>query len=118
VVRSTTARTPPATPSGASGGALVGSIGDGTANYLQFDNVAGTTSGTHQLTIYYAAGENRSLTVSTNGGPATSVTTPSTGGWDTIGSVTTTVTLTAGTNTIRLGNPTSSAPDIDRIVVS
>ena len=99
-------------------GALVGYIGDGTANYLQFNNVSGTTAGSHRLTIYYAAGENRSISVSVNGGSATSLSTPSTGGWDTIGSVTTTVTLAAGSNTIRFGNTSGWAPDLDRIVVS
>jgi uncharacterized protein len=65
--------------SGASGGAVVGFIGNGTA------------------------------------GPT--VATPSTGGWSTIGSVTTNVNLNAGTNTIQLGNTTGWAPDVDRIVV-
>jgi hypothetical protein len=54
---------------------------------------------------FYASGENRSLTISANGGAATSVNAPSTGGWDTVGSVTATMNLTAGTNTIRIGNP-------------
>ncbi len=44
--------------------------------------------------------------------------TPSTGGFDTIGSVTVTVTLAAGANTIRFGNTSGWAPDFDRIVVS
>lgn len=102
---------------GASGGAVVGYVGNGTANYLQFNNV-NATAGTHQVTIYYASGENRSLTLSVNGGTATSVTTPSTGGWNTIGSVATTLTLAAGTNTIRVANPTGWAPDLDRLVVT
>ena len=104
--------------SGASGDALVGCIGDGTANYLQFNNVSGTTAGSHRLTVYYASGESRSLTVSVNGAAATTLATPSTGGWDTVGSVATTVTLTSGANTVRIGDPTGWAPDIDRIVVS
>ena len=104
--------------SGASGGALVGCIGDGTANYLQFNNVSGTTAGSHRLTVYYASGESRSLTVSVNGAAATTLATPSTGGWDTVGSVATTVTLTSGANTVGIGDPTGWAPDIDRIVVS
>ncbi|HEX6354696.1 beta-L-arabinofuranosidase domain-containing protein [Actinophytocola sp.] len=105
------------TASGASGGAVVGYVGNGTANYLQFNNVT-ATAGAHQVAIHYASGENRSLTVSVNGGAATTVNTPSTGGWNTVGSVTTTLTLTAGTNTIRVANPTGWAPDLDRIVVS
>jgi hypothetical protein len=61
---------------GASGGALVGYVGGGTANYLQFSGVT-ATAGAHPLTIHYAA----------------------------------------GANTIRLGNSSGWAPDLDRIVV-
>ncbi|TDV42203.1 beta-L-arabinofuranosidase domain-containing protein [Actinophytocola oryzae] len=103
--------------SGASGGAVVGYVGNGTANYLQFNNVT-ATAGTHAVTVYYASGDSRSLSVSANGGTATTVTAPSTGGWDTPASVTVTLTLVAGTNTIRIGNASGWAPDIDRIVVS
>ena len=103
--------------SGASGGALVGYVGGGTANYLQFNNV-NATAGSHTVTIFYASGEARSLTLSVNGGAALTVSTPSTGGWDTVGSVSTTLTLAAGANTIRVGNPSGWAPDLDRIVVS
>ncbi|TDV42204.1 carbohydrate-binding protein [Actinophytocola oryzae] len=103
--------------SGASGGAVVGYVGNGTANYLQLNNIT-ATAGTHRVTIYYASGENRSVAVSADNGTATTVSTPSTGGWDTVGSVTATLTLAAGTNTIRLANPSGWAPDIDRVVVS
>ncbi|GIH15385.1 carbohydrate-binding protein [Rugosimonospora africana] len=103
--------------SGASGGALVGYVGGGTANYLQFNNVNVGTAGSHTVTIYYTSGENRSTTVSVNGGAATTVNTPSSGGWDTVGSVSVTLNLNAGANTIRFGNPSGWAPDFDRIVV-
>ncbi|MEU4520517.1 beta-L-arabinofuranosidase domain-containing protein [Amycolatopsis sp. NPDC024027] len=102
--------------SGASGGALVGYVGGGSANYLQFNGV-NSTAGAHPVTIFYASGEARSLTVSVNGGAAVSVATPGTGGWDTVGSVQVTLTLAAGANTIRLGSSSGWAPDIDRIVV-
>jgi hypothetical protein len=72
------------------------------------------TAGAHQVTIFYASGEARPLTASVNGGAAVSVSTPSTGGWDTVGSVSVTLTLLAGTNTIRLGNPSGWAPDLDQ----
>ena len=101
---------------GASGGALVGYVGNGSANYLQFTGVT-STAGAHPVTIFYASGEARSLTVSVNGGAAVSVATPSTGGWDTVGSVQVSLTLAAGANTVRIGNPSGWAPDIDRIVV-
>ncbi|MDQ7807753.1 glycoside hydrolase family 127 protein [Amycolatopsis sp. A133] len=104
------------TSSGASGGALVGYVGGGSANYLQFSGVT-ASAGAHPVTIFYASGESRSLTVSVNGGASTSVSTPGTGGWDTVGSVQVTLNLAAGANTIRLGNPSGWGPDIDRIVV-
>ncbi len=103
---------------GASGGALVGYVGNGTANYLQFNNVQAAAAGSRRVTVYYASGANRSMTIGVNGGTATTVSTPSTGGWNTIGSITVTLTLAAGTNTVRFGNPTGWAPDFDRIVVS
>ncbi|MEN3304814.1 MAG: uncharacterized protein V7603_1016 [Micromonosporaceae bacterium] len=103
----------------ASGGALVGFVGNGTANFLQFNNVqSGTGSaGAHPVTVYYASGDNRSATISVNGGAATTVSTPSTGGWNTVGSVSVTLALDAGANTLRFGNPSGWAPDLDRIVV-
>jgi DUF1680 family protein len=103
--------------SGASGGAVVGYVGSGAANYLQFNNVTGT-AGAHQVTVFYASGENRSLSISANGGSAVNVNAPGTGGWDAVGSVTASVTLQAGANTIRISNASGWAPDIDRIVVS
>ncbi|MEO6088455.1 MAG: beta-L-arabinofuranosidase domain-containing protein, partial [Umezawaea sp.] len=58
--------------SGASGGAVVGYVGNGAANYLQFNNVS-ATAGAQVVTIFYASGEARSLTASVNGGAAVSV---------------------------------------------
>jgi len=103
--------------SGASGGAVVGFIGNGTANTVRFTNVSSTRAGSHMVTIYYASGAARSVTFTVNGAAGPTVATPSTGGWSTIGSVTTNVNLNAGTNTIQLGNTTGWAPDVDRIVV-
>ncbi|NUR70541.1 MAG: hypothetical protein HOU81_06955 [Hamadaea sp.] len=103
--------------SGASGGALVGYVGNGTANYLQFNGIT-STAGAHSVRVYYASGATRSMTISVNGGTAISVSTPSTGGWDTVGSVVVTLNLVAVSNTIRFGNPTGWAPDFDRIVIS
>ncbi|WP_212830719.1 carbohydrate-binding protein [Catellatospora sp. TT07R-123] len=102
----------------ASGGAVVGYVGNGTANYLQFNNVNAATAGSRTVTVYYASGENRSVTLSVNGGSPVSVSTPSTGGWNTVGSVSVTLNLAAGANTIRFANPTGWAPDLDRITVS
>jgi hypothetical protein len=106
------------TSAGASGGSLVGYVGDGTANTLTFNNVAGGTAGTHTITVYYASGDDRSTEISVNGGSAATVSTPSTGGFDAIGSVSVTVNLAAGANTIKFSNASGWAPDFDRIVVS
>nr|BFE58530.1 hypothetical protein GCM10020063_030560 [Dactylosporangium thailandense] len=103
---------------GASGGALVGYVGNGSANALRFNNVTAAAAGSRTVRVYYAAGSARSVTLTVNGTTGPTVSTPSTGGWDTVGSVTATVTLNAGANTIQLGNTTGWAPDIDRIVVS
>ncbi len=103
---------------GASGGAVVGYVGNGTANYLRFNNVSVTAAGSHTVTrlLRLRRGPVRHRSPST-GAPAPTVNTPSTGGWDTVGSVTVTLNLAAGANTIRLGNTTGWAPDIDRMVV-
>ncbi|WP_433220906.1 carbohydrate-binding protein [Dactylosporangium sp. CS-047395] len=106
------------TSSGASGGAFVGYVGNGTANTLRFNTITATAAGTRTVRLYYASGAARAVTLTVNGTAGPTVNTPSTGGWDTVGSVTATVTLRAGTNTIQLGNTTGWAPDIDRIVVS
>ncbi|MER7283654.1 carbohydrate-binding protein [Dactylosporangium sp. NPDC000244] len=103
---------------GASGGALVGYVGNGSANALRLNNVTASAAGSRTVRVYYAAGSARSVTLTVNGTTGPTVSTPSTGGWDTVGSVTATVTLNAGANTIQLGNTTGWAPDIDRIVVS
>ncbi|MEU7866627.1 carbohydrate-binding protein [Dactylosporangium sp. NPDC049140] len=103
---------------GASGGAVVGYVGNGTANLLRFNNVTAAAAGSRTVRLYYASGAARSVTLTVNGAAGPTVSTPSTGGWDTIGSVTATVNLQAGANTIQLGNATGWAPDIDRIVVS
>jgi hypothetical protein len=101
----------------ASGGSLVGYVGNGTANYLQINNVTGT-AGSHPITVYYASADDRSTQVSVNGGALVSLATPSTGDFDTVGAVSLTVTLAAGTNTIRFSNTTGWSPDFDRIVVN
>jgi hypothetical protein len=102
---------------GASGGAVVGYVGNGAANTVSL-TVSVASAGSHTVSISYASGAARSVTLTVNGAAGPTVSTPSTGGWDTIGSVSTTVNLNAGTNTVQLGNATGWAPDLDRIVVS
>ena len=41
----------------------------------------------------------------------------STGGWTTVGTLTTTVSLNAGSNTLKFSNSSAYAPDFDRVTV-
>jgi transposase-like protein len=106
-----------------SGGERVGSLGvqpsknvDGS---LQFNHVNKNRAGTYTLTIYFTQGDpgNRTTYISVNGGSAITCQAASTGSWYTVATVSVTVSLNAGNNTIKLFNPSSNAPDIDRIVV-
>jgi len=105
-----------------SGGYLVGWVGGGSANTLQFNNVYSSTSGTVPMTIYYVNGDTTSRTgyVSVNSGTNTNITFPPTGDWTNVnvGTLTVNVNLVAGGNTIKFGNNTTYAPDFDRIVLA
>ncbi|GAA1360470.1 fibronectin type III domain-containing protein [Catellatospora chokoriensis] len=93
-----------------SGGAKVGYVGSGAT--LSFNNVAGGTGGARTVTIHYLSAVARSATV--NG---QTVNFAPTANWDTVGTTTVTLNLTAGNNTITFANPSGWAPDIDRITV-
>ncbi|MEV6412617.1 DUF4832 domain-containing protein [Kribbella sp. NPDC051718] len=98
--------------SACSGGSKVGYIGNNSGT-LSIQNVNGGSGGAKPITIYYASAVARTATV--NG---QSVSFPATADWNTVGSVTVTRTLVAGTtNTISFTNSTGWAPDIDRVVV-
>lgn len=102
-----------------SGGNKVGFVGNNSGT-LQFNGVNASTAGSYTLTIYYTNGDtvSRSATISVNGGAGTNVNFPVTGGWTTVGSVQTTISLNAGSNTIKFSNATGWAPDFDRITVN
>jgi len=102
-----------------SGGNKVGYVGNNSGT-LQFNGVNASTAGSYTLTTYYTNGDtvSRSASISVNGGAGTNVTFPVTGGWTTVGSVQTTISLNAGSNTIKFSNATGWAPDFDRITVN
>ncbi|MDQ6420505.1 CBM35 domain-containing protein [Paenibacillus sp. LHD-117] len=102
----------------ASGGKIVGYIGNGSANYLQFNNVQVSSAGTYQLTISYITADARSASLSINGGPAQAINFPGSGSWSTVSTVVVPVTLAAGSNTLRFSNATGYSPDIDRITLA
>lgn len=114
----------------ASGGQYVGSIGYGSANTLQVNNVSVPTTGRYSLVVQYAnselgpgAGSNpniveRFASISANGGPSQQVTFGNTRSWSTYRTTIAFVNLNAGNNSITFSNSTNWAPDIDLVRVA
>jgi len=104
-----------------SGGARVGYVGNNSGT-LQFNNVTANAPGSNVVTIWYTNGDAvRYALLSVNGSSGTPVSFPSTGSFQTVGSIQRTVTLNAGSNnTLEFYNPIvgSWAPDFDRIGVN
>jgi hypothetical protein len=106
--------------SGASGGTVVGYIGQRFYRYVRFAGVRVPSTGRYTLTIYYVCGDDagRTAVLRVNGAVSTRRFAGS-GAWDRVGSAAIRVDLRAGTNTIEFGNvPDSWAPDLDRIIVA
>jgi hypothetical protein len=104
--------------SGCSGSRKVGDVGR-NAGTLQFNGITASGAGTATVTISYVNGDTRARTadLSVNGGAATKVTFPVTRDWSTPGTLTVTVTLKSGGNTLKFGNTSGPAPDFDKIAV-
>jgi hypothetical protein len=104
--------------SACSGGERVRFVGNGST--LQFNGVNVASAGSHTLTVFYIDGDaGRTGDMSVNGGTATTLTFHGTndGNWNVVQSMSVTVTLKAGNNTILFSNPSGNAPDFDRITV-
>jgi hypothetical protein len=111
-------------------GADVGYIGDGAANTLTFTGIQAPQAGTYRVMFSYADDEtvitdnyntdlvDRGFTVSTSAGTSETVYARNTYSWDQFDTVEATVQLAAGTNTITIGNPSSYAPNFDKIIVA
>jgi hypothetical protein len=100
-----------------SGGAKVSYVGSNSGT-LQFNGVGVVVPGAHTLTICYLNGDAvRYALLSVNGGPGMPLSFPSTGSFQTLGSIQITVTLNTGCNTLEFYNPIVGdwAPDFDRI---
>jgi hypothetical protein len=99
----------------------VGYVGNNSGT-LQFNDVTANTPGSNVVTIWYTNGDAvRYALLSVNGGQGTPVSFPSTGSFQTVGSIQRTVTLNAGSNnTLEFYNPIVGnwAPDFDRIGVN
>jgi hypothetical protein len=104
-----------------SGGEKVVYVGN-NAGTLQFNGVNANATHSYVVTIWYTNGDAvRYALLSVNGGPGIPVSFPSTGSFQTVGSVQRTVTLNAGpNNTLNFSNPITGswAPDFDRIGVN
>ena len=104
-----------------SGGFKVGYVGNNSGT-LKFNGVAANATDRYTVTIYYTNGDAvRYALLSVNGTQGTPVSFSSTGSFQTVGSVQTTITLIAGSNnTLTFYNPIARnwAPDFDRIVVN
>jgi hypothetical protein len=104
-----------------SGGAKVVYVGNNSGT-LQFNHVAVNATHSYVITIWYLNGDAvRYAYLSVNGGPGTPVSFPSTGSFETVGSVQRTITLNAGdNNTLLFYNPITGnwAPDFDQIGIN
>lgn len=114
----------------AAGGSVVGWIGGGAANYLQFNSVTVPTSGLYRMVVTYANAEvigthaynnnivNRYADISVNGGATKRQYFRNTLSWSTFYTAVVDVQLNAGSNTIRFSNSSAYAPDIDQIAIA
>jgi hypothetical protein len=99
-----------------SGGEKVGYVGEGGT--LTFNNINVASTGTYRVTLVYCSGDPRPAMISADGGTPQILAFPSTGSFTTTGTMTVSLPLTAGSNTIEIGDPNAYAPDFDRIIVA
>lgn len=97
-----------------SGGQMVGGLGAGAVEIP----VTVASAGVYKITVTYCTGDQRTINVTPNGGSLVAVTCPASGGWATPASIATRVSLNAGSNSIRLDNPSSYGPNIDKITLA
>jgi hypothetical protein len=110
-------RDPGAVAGACSGGAKIRFIGKGSSNYVAINDVEVPAAGNYTLTIFGYSNEPRTFSLSVNGGAASAVGLQGPD-WITPVSVSRTVALRAGRNTVKLFNDSAAAPDLDRVVVS
>ena len=96
----------------ASGKMTVSFIGGSSENYAEWDNVYSKKGGAYEMKIFYLPEKNRKLEVNINGKSYffKNLETDSSKG---IMTITLSVQLNRGENTIRIGSPYCWAPDID-----
>jgi alpha-galactosidase len=104
------------------GGKKVGDIGfgekTGKNGTLQFNRISEKSTSDYMLSLYYISNSGgRVLDVSVNGKPPIVICASSTKKWNVVRTLSITVHLNAGYNTIKFFNPSARGPDIDSIVV-
>jgi alpha-galactosidase len=99
-----------------SGNNKVMKLGSGFSNNATFNNVYVEKPGTYRIEINSATSGPRDLFFQVNGGPFSSLKFGG-GSFNLPSSTTVPVKLKEGYNTIQFGNPTSLAPDLDRIAI-
>ncbi|MCF0069348.1 T9SS type A sorting domain-containing protein [Dyadobacter sp. CY261] len=97
-----------------SSGQMVGGLGAGAVEIP----VSVAAAGIYNITVTYCTGDQRTINVTPNGGSLVAVTCPVSGGWATPAAIKVMVPLNAGSNTIRLDNPSSYGPNVDKISLS
>jgi hypothetical protein len=102
--------------SACSGGKKVGYVGSGGT--LTFNGIAAPTDGDYNVTIAYLDGQGRQAYVTVDDGAPQLLSFTSTGDFNTVGTKTISLHLSAGANTIEFSNPSAYAPDFDRILVA
>lgn len=104
----------------ASGGLVVGFVGNGGANSLQFNNITVPASGTYRVTISHISTDTRTAELYVNGKLYTKLSLAPSGGWSTVRTSIVYVDLNAGANTLKFSNSTADmyTPDFDKLEVS
>ncbi len=100
-----------------SDGVKAGYVGQGGT--LTFGQIVVPAAASYNVTFAYLNGDTvaRTAQVSVNGGSPTTVSFPTQGSYAVVGTLTVSLPLLKGANTITLGNPTAYAPDFDSLVV-
>jgi hypothetical protein len=99
-----------------SGSGRVRNIGRFARNYLVMNDIVVARSGQYQMLLYYVLKGDRSFFIRVNEGSAVEL--PLSGkNWAQVSTASITLTLRAGSNSIRFYNDQHYAPDLDRVVI-
>lgn len=101
-----------------SGKFVVGYVGNGANNSIQFNNVKVSKKGTYKIKLAFCSAEARNVVITVNKNKPIELKNLSSGSWTDPKEVEFTVKLQKGTNILTISNPSAYTPDIDYIAVS